>query len=78
MITLCENCAHVEPVSKRGHPAGWLCTQHRRLDGHGFVSHSYWADKEPLLRCKDTNGGCCPLYRAVPNSKLAHSQSQGK
>lgn len=67
MITLCEECLHVEPTSKKGHPASWLCVMHKQLE-HGFVSRTFWGNKEPYLRCIHCNGGCCPLYKPLRNA----------
>lgn len=66
--TLCEECQHVEPVSKKGHPANWLCTQAPRCEGHGFVSKTYWAEKEPYMKCYGINGGACKMFSELRKS----------
>lgn len=61
--TFCETCANVEVGSRRAHPATWLCVMFPRLDGHGYVSETYWAKNEPFMRCHGINGGKCPMYQ---------------
>lgn len=60
--TFCEECANVEAGSRKGHPAKWLCLKFPRLDGHGYVSATYWSAEEPFMRCNGINGGKCPLF----------------
>lgn len=59
----CDNCIKGKHVA----PYMWLCAKHKRADGFGFVTPTSWDNAEPYLRCKDVNGGFCPLFvKATP------------
>jgi hypothetical protein len=60
--TFCHDCEHVSDETRKRSPHGWLCLKHKRLEGQGFVHPDYWSNEEPYLRCKDVNGGLCPLF----------------
>lgn len=60
--TWCRDCDHVVEDTRKRNPTQWLCSRHKRLEGQGFVSPEWWTDQEPFLRCKDVNGGLCPLF----------------
>lgn len=74
MITLCENCANVESVSRKYSPTQWLCTRFPRIEGMGFVAPHIWAQKEPFMKCRDINGGACPLFEQLKTRQEAFNQ----
>lgn len=63
--TFCSQCEWVVAESRKRHPGQWLCSRHKRLDGHGFVDPDYWSNEEPFLKCRDTNHGACPLFTPI-------------
>lgn len=60
--TYCSDCEHVLKANKSDSPRWWLCRMHRRLEGMGFVQRNTWTNAEPFLRCRDVNGGACPMF----------------
>lgn len=69
--TFCRDCDHVAEDSRKRHVSQWLCLRHKRLEGQGFVDPDYWADQEPYLKCRDVNGGLCPLFSPRREGKEA-------
>ena len=69
MVTLCENCEHCDMGGKETHPARWLCLQHKRLEGLGFVSTTN-RGLPPYLYCRDTNGGACKLFKRKAEGQI--------
>ena len=59
-VTMCCNCKH--PVEKKGPGYVWRCIKHPARRGFGYVTDTDWDDDAPYLRCRDVNGGMCPLY----------------
>ena len=70
MPTLCKDCDHVEPTSRKAHPWRWLCTRHKRGEGFGFVTDEAWDKFPPYLYCADVNGGFCPLYAPLRDGQI--------
>lgn len=66
MPTFCIDCIHVHRDSRKQGPWYWLCSKHPRLEGYGFVTDKTWDNAPPFLRCRDVNGGVCPLYEKEP------------
>ena len=66
MITICDDCTHLHPDST-GPPWSWMCNQHPRYEGFGFVTEDKWDKFPPFLYCKDVNSGACPLYEEKKN-----------
>ena len=69
MPTLCVECEHCSKPSKSTPPWLWLCREHKRLEGFGFVTRDTWDNAPPFLRCKDVNGGACPLFETRKEPK---------
>lgn len=61
-FTYCHDCDNVHPSSRKQPPWSWLCVKHPRKEGFGYVTPFTWDNMEPYLRCKDVNGGACPLF----------------
>jgi hypothetical protein len=50
------------------------------LEGQGFVDPDWWVENDPFLRCKDVNGGLCPLFeprRVSPEGKANTGLADG-
>lgn len=62
MPTFCRECDNVHAESRKRVPSQWLCSKFKRLEGHGFVDPEKWAEMEPFMKCRDINGGACPLF----------------
>lgn len=60
--TYCEDCNHVDPVSRKRSPASWVCLKFPRVEGGGFVAPKVWAEAEPHMRCTGINGGLCQMF----------------
>ena len=69
-VTLCECCENVHSASAKLNPNSWLCAKFPRLDGHGFVSETWWSRNEPFMRCSGINGGACPLFTAKTEKEI--------
>lgn len=67
--TYCEDCDNVVHDTRKRHPSQWLCAKFQRVEGGGFVAPQTWVDAEPYMRCKDINGGNCPLFKPIPEPK---------
>lgn len=67
--TFCRNCDHVVEDTRKRHPQQWLCSRFPRVEGGGFVDPEKWVTDEPFMRCKDINGGNCPLFTPIPEPK---------
>ena len=66
MFTYCEDCKWMHEDSRKSDPRFRLCTKHPNLaEGFGFVSYTKWDKAEPFLRCRDVNGGACPLFERI-------------
>lgn len=63
--TYCRDCDHVVADSRKRHPAAWLCSRFPRVEGGGFVDPEKWVTDEPFMKCKDINGGACPLFTPI-------------
>lgn len=63
--TYCEDCDLVDAQSRKKAKYYWLCTAHRNLEGMGFVARDEWVNSEPYLRCRDVNGGACPVFQPL-------------
>lgn len=69
--TLCNECDHVHPDTRKGAPRTWLCLQHPKLPGFdGFVTGEAWEKDAPYLRCKDVNGGLCKLWARKRDNQM--------
>jgi len=62
MPTFCKDRDNVDSESRKRVPSQWLCSKFKRLEGHGFVDPEKWAEMEPFMKCRDINGGACPLW----------------
>lgn len=59
----CEDCDHVESVSRKRDPNYWLCNKTPRHVFPGYVVRNTWTNGEPLQRCKYVNTeGNCELF----------------
>jgi hypothetical protein len=65
VITLCEHCRNVDVNTMRQNPRSWTCIRFPRLDGHGFLSETWYGKNEPFMRCEGINGGACPLFEPI-------------
>jgi len=45
-----------------------LCMKHPRIAKTDFVAESY-LDGPPYLKCRDVNGGACPLFEPKKETK---------
>lgn len=63
--TYCVKCQNVVLSSRKLKQYNWLCSKHKNIEGRGFVDPDVWAKSEPYLKCKDVNGGDCPLYEEI-------------
>jgi len=70
-LTFCENCDNVHPASAKGSPNYWLCSKFPHLDGHGFISSTWWSKNEPYMRCAGINGGACPLFKIKTEKEIS-------
>jgi hypothetical protein len=61
-ITICEDCEHMHPESRKRASQWAMCMKFPRLEGMGFVSRDKWDKDPPYMRCRDINGGLCPLF----------------
>ena len=61
-LTYCENCDNVEADSRKRSSWQWLCLQHPRLSGFGYLTKTHWDQDPPLLYCRSVNAGACPLF----------------
>lgn len=60
--TLCENCEHMHPDSRKGPSYRAMCMKQPRLLGTGFVTAEHWDRDPPFMYCKDINGGACSMF----------------
>ena len=60
-FTYCADCEFASGKDKLP-PWRWMCLQHKRAEGYGFVTKTTWDDAPPYLFAKDVNGGHCPLF----------------
>lgn len=61
-ITYCSECDNVVADTRKRHPATWRCSKFPLIEGGGFVVPDIWVTDEPFMKCKDINGGACPLF----------------
>jgi len=70
MPTFCTECDNVHEESRKRVPSQWLCSKFPRLDGHGFVDPLKWSEMEPFMKCRDINGGACPVFTKRRDGQL--------
>ena len=78
--TFCIECENVVEETRKRLPTQWLCRMHPRIEGQGFVAPKIWAEMEPFLRCRDTNGGRCPVFierRVTLRNKSEPTHTEG-
>ena len=52
----------MHPDSRSGPSYAAVCSKFPRLEGMGFVSKTFWSKDAPFMRCRDINGGACPMF----------------
>ena len=67
-MTLCEECEHLHPETKRN-PKYWMCMRFPRLDIQNFVSAKQRLT-DPYMYCSQINGGACPLWEKSKTRKV--------
>lgn len=60
--TICEDCEHMHPESRKRASYWAMCMKFPRLEGQGFVSKDKWDSDPPFMSCRNINGGACPLF----------------
>ena len=70
MLTLCSDCDHVHPDTRKLHPRRWLCLRCPNIVGAmGFVSDAVWVEHEPYKPCHGINGGACSMFEPMKEGK---------
>lgn len=61
----CRHCLRSGPYDK---PEHWVCAQHPKFPGFGFVTDAPPVGMPLYLKCNAVNGGLCQLYEPAPET----------
>ena len=68
-LTICEDCEHMHPESRKRSSYWAMCMKFPRLEGQGFVSKANWDSDPPFMHCRNINGGACPIFEPISTAR---------
>ena len=62
-MTVCEDCDNMLESSRKGPSYAAMCSAFKRMYGTQNVARGLWDKDGPYMRCRDINGGDCPVFK---------------